>query len=568
MAVTKQSMSRAVVGASKWKTLREYAANTGRVSFSLIADSNGLHTDFGWTRGLARAIRSSGIPCFGTGLLGSRHSRLKYVAGGGQEWAFSRYTQASAISGTATTKTKVGIELTNINTSGTTVTVASGTDFTNYSWHSGDRMIIINSSGALVGDFTIASRTDATHVELTASPGTLTGASATVTGAAGASSNSTVPSAYARRNNIPQNWLPFGNAMVYHTGGTCFAVSSFFMPIYGPIPLNGQLTHSSIMAKSSAGKAGLLEIYGATAQIADTAAGTFTAALQTTAYSVSGGSDGDLVVARNGFSTDADRTANTTYNNREYLMCCQGNATGDSGTGANLYMHATNANLNRGFALNAFMCRGGMSAYDMAEAARFLDTLTWEAYIYAVADQHAAGAGGDGTVRHCFIINTGFNDASESATSYDATNSSSTKAGHKANVQDLMATIRARWNTYRGANADRTELYFMLMPSHCISDAPTTPGTANRHAQEASVRLYRQAQAEIAGGTYNTFFVDLQKLWGTEAYSILNNSRFTYTKDSDVLHLMPGGYDFLAAGAITALNSAAYGHSFLGMETL
>jgi len=62
--------------------------------------------------------------------------------------------------------------------------------------------------------------------------------------------------------------------------------------------------------------------------------------------------------------------------------------------------------------------------------------------------------------------------------------------------------------------------------------------------------------------------VDLQKLWGTEAYSILNNSRFTYTKDSDVLHLMPGGYDFLAAGAITALNSAAYGHSFLGMETL
>lgn len=550
-------MRGAAAGANVWKTVRDYACNTGRVSFSLISDSNGLHTDFGWTQGLMRAIRSSGVPLFGTGLIGARHSRLKYTQGGGQQWAWQRYGSSAAISGTATTKTKINFELTNFNTVASTVTVISGTDFTNYTFNAGDRLTVVNSSGTLVGEFTVAGRTSSTVITTTSAIGTLTGASGFLTGAAGTSSNSTVPSAFARRNNIPQNWLPLGNSSIYHTGGTCFSTTAIATQIFGPLPANGRMTMSCIMAKAAAGKTGTVQI-----DAIDTSFGSFSN-LSSTAYNVSGGADGDLVVARS--TTTASSTRVTSVGTREYIQGAQGEGTGDNGAGLNLFGHLCNPDLPRGFSLNAFLCRGGMSAYDVAEICRFIDTQTWEAYFYGVADQHASAVGGNDAVRHVVIINLGFNDAGESVLSYDSTNLSSTKSGHKANVQDIMATIRTQWNAARGANADRTELFFMLLPSHCISDAPTTPGTSNRHAQEASVRLYRTAQREIVGSTYNTFFVDIQALWGTEAFAILNNAQLTYVKDTDVLHMLPGGYECLAAGAIQALNVAAGGRGFLSI---
>lgn len=560
MPITTPSMKSAVTNPAVWKRLKDYALNTGRVSFSLIADSNGLHQDFGWMRGLTNGLRTAGVPIFGTGVFGARHNRVKYGQGGGSEIAWPRYTQTSAFSGTATTKGLLEIKFTAATWDHSTRTLTKTGAFTNYSFHTGDRLYVYSATSGTTGDYTVESKTSADAIVLTTSIGTSASAiAASLTGAAGDTARSDIPAAFYRRNNIPASWGPFGNAMAYHgTSGTFSASNEIGMPMWGPIPFNGRPVASSIMVKSNAGKAGKIDYYAVnTAYITAVLVGG-------TAYSVSGGSDGDLTVARHAISSDTSRVEDTTtYGGRDWMLAGQGLSTSDSGHGANWGIHVCNASLNRGFSLTGLLCRGGMSAYDMAEIARFMDTLTWEAFIYAIADQHASGAGGDGTVRHCVIINTGFNDAGEAATSYDGVNAGSTKAGHKANVQDLMATIRARWNTYRGANADQTELFFMLMPSHCISDAPTSPGTSDRHAQEASVRQYRDAQREIASSTYNTFCVDLQRVFGTDGFATINDARMTFVYNTDVLHLATHGYDFLGGAAFSALDVAAYGRSFI-----
>ena len=564
MPVTTSSMKAAVTNAAVWKRLKDYALTSGRVSFSLIADSNGLHQDFGWLRGLTNGIRQSGVPIFGTGIFGARHNRVKYGVGGGSEIAWPRYTQATAFSGTAATKGLLEISFTTATWDHATLTLTKAGAFTNYSFHAGDRLYVSAVTNGTTGDYTVASRTSNDAIVLTTSIGaTASAISATLTGAAGDTARSDIPAAFYRRNNIPAAWGPLGNAMAYHgTSGTFAGSNEIGLPMWGPIPFHGRPCVSSIMVDSAAGKAGKIDFYACNT--------TYTSAVLVggTAYSFSGGADGNMNVARTTIGSDTSSVESGTYSGRDWLLAGQGLSTNDSGQGCNWGIHVCNSSMNRGFSMSGLLCRGGMSAYDMAEIARFMDTLTWEAVIYAMADQHDTDCGGNDVVRHCVIINTGFNDAGESATSYDSVNAGSTVAGHTANIQDLMATIRARWNTYRGANADQTELFFMLMPSHCISDAPTTPGTGSFAAQEAATRLYRAAQRSIASGTYNTFFVDLQVLFGSDAYATLNTNRMTFVFDTDVLHLAAPGYDFLAGAAFSALDTAAYGRSFFGLASL
>lgn len=117
--------------------------------------------------------RTSSVECGGICLTGANHTFRNCTIDGNQDnFAFGRYQV-----GTTTERVSTSTQ-TSCTTSGTTFTKTNA--FANYTWRSGDKIVIISGTGVTPGIYTIASKTDASNVVLSSAPGDSSNASAII----------------------------------------------------------------------------------------------------------------------------------------------------------------------------------------------------------------------------------------------------------------------------------------------------------------------------------------------------------------------------------------------------
>jgi hypothetical protein len=228
-----------------------------------------------------------------------------------------------------------------------------------------------------------------------------------------------------------------------------------------------------------------------------------------------------------------------------------------NGPAALLYQAVYNTDRPRGFTWQAFLCKGGQSAYDMAAALQAMPDATLDTWLTAMSRAFVAGNGGNGARRMLFVINTGFNDPAVVTPSVGPSPAASnTAAGFVDNHRAIMDRIRARYDALFGAGAETTELFFFMVPSHPISDAPTSNpvGYATAADKEGWLVQYRAALALMPDSTHwhNVTVVKIPSL--ISAAEISNGSHVFDTTESPAgQHLNASGYNTIAGLILDAI---------------
>lgn len=539
--------SSALTGVSAARRLVAAARGTSnlRVVHALISDSSGFMLDHGLLGGMVRAF-PSWWPCFGSGFISSKHNRNKYTrGGGGGDWVWARYGDAVAIGGTGV---RLHMQVSGASWTNGTLTLTSAGAFTNYTYRAGDIFTIDSVTSGTAGDYAIASKTSNDAIVLATSPGASASAiSGAVNSASGGSSNSAFPSPYAQGWNMPKAWLPHGAGAVYTGSGTGgLSMGHTVIAKMGPLPVNGRLVYSGYGLKGTSGSF-TMEMYDWDGASTYTQIGVGTTSANGTA--------GEYVVGRINCVT-GDRT---TSNSRDFILASTTFSGGASNSATMCHLGNTLCNLYLpyGSAVQGFFMRGGMSAYDCAALLNFLDDATVDNYLRITRDQFAAGAGGSGSGIANFVFYLGFNDHAETGTSLGglgAANSSA--AGFIDNIKAMIVRIKARWDATFGAGTSDSECIFTIIPSHPISDSPTTPGTGTNAAREGFTQTYRTEAKLFAAGRNDTIVIDLFEALGPTPATMLNGQGYTLVPGSDVIHLNHGGYNFLAGRIANVLDSA------------
>lgn len=528
-----------------------------RVVHCLISDSNGQHTDYGFLGGLGTALAAR-FPCFGTGFYGAKHARLKYTRGGGTAFAFPKYGEAVAPGGSGV---RLSISVDNASWNNGTLTLTLAGAFTNYSYRAGDFISIYSVTSGTTGDYAIASKTSANAIVLATSIGA--SASAVygyVESIKGGSSNTAVPAAFAQGWNMPRSVLPLGSTMVYVPTTAATSMSSIHVhKNCAPLPMQGRLTHNAYGMKGTSGSF-TVELYDSD--------GASTHTQLVAATTSANGTAGDWVVGR-ATTSRGDRTGNA----REFIwasVAASAGAPSNQGAMAHLGSSVTNADMPYGVCVQGFAMRGGWSAYDHANLFQnILDNNTIDNYLRITRDQWSAGAGGSGSGIANFIFYLGFNDHAETGTSLGpAAVSNSTAAGYIDNIQAVINVITARWEALFGAGTAASECCFTIIPSHPISDSPTTPGVGDNAAREGLTQTYRRAAFGWAAGAPNRIAIDLFTLLGTNPYTRLNGQGLTLVYDTDVIHLNHAGFNLLGSLVGEVIDTAGDASVLIGGNRL
>lgn len=516
-----------------------------RVVHSLISDSNGQHTDYGMLGGLGTAFAMR-WPCFGTGFIGSKHARLKYPRGGGNAFAHPKYGENVAPGGSGV---RLSISVDNASWNNGTLTLTLAGAFTNYTRRAGDFISIYSVTNGTTGDYAIASKTSNDAIVLASSIGA--SASAVygyVESVKGGSSNSAVPAAFAQGWNMPRSVLPLGSTMVYVPSTASTSMSSIHIHKHcGVLPMQGRLTHNAYGMKGTSGSF-TVELYDSD--------GASTHTQLVAATTSANGTAGEWVVGR-ATTSRGDRTGNA----REFIWASVAASVGapsNQGAMAHLGSSVTNADMPYGVCVQGFAMRGGWSAYDHANLFQnILDTNTIDNYLRITRDQWSAGAGGSGSGIANFIFYLGFNDHAETGTSVGgAAASNSTAAGYIDNIKAVIDKIETRWNALFGSGTAGTECVFTIIPSHPISDSPSTPGTGTNSEREALTQTYRAAAAAFAVSRANVIAIDLFTALGSNPYTRLNGQGLTLVYNTDVIHLNHAGFNLLGLLVAELIDSA------------
>lgn len=540
--------SPAITGVSA--AARLVAASRGttnlRVIHSVISDSNGQHTDYGFTGALGTTFAAR-WPCCGSGFYGAKHARLKFTRGGGTSFAYPKYGENVAPGGSGVRLT-MAIDNASWNSGTMTLTLVGA--FTNYTRRAGDYISVWSKGGvaSAYGNFPIASKTSNDAIVLSTSIGsTVTAVYGYLESVKGGSSNSAVPAAFAQGWNMPRSVLPLGSTMVYVPTTASTSMSSIHvLKNCAPLPIQGRLTHNAYGLKGTSGSF-TVELYDSD--------GASTHTNLVAATTSANGTAGDWVVGR-ATTSRGDRTGNA----REFIwasVAASAGAPSNQGAMAHLGSAVTNADMPYGCAVQGWAMQGGWSAYDHANLFQnFLDQNTIDNYLRITRDQWSAGAGGSGSGIANFIFYLGFNDHAETGTSLGgAAASNSSAAGYIDNIKAVVDIITARWNALFGAGTADTECIFTIIPSHPISDSPTTPGTGSNAAREGLTQTYRVAAASWAAAANNRIAIDLFSLLGTNPYTRLNEQGLTLVYNTDVIHLNHAGYNLLGSLIGEALDS-------------
>lgn len=528
-----------------------------RVVHCLISDSNGQHTDYGFLGGLGTAFAAR-FPCCGSGFFGAKHARLKYTRGGGTAFAFPKYGEAVAPGGSGV---RLSISVDNASWNNGTLTLTLAGAFTNYTYRAGDFISIYSVTNGTTGDYAVASKTSDNAIVLASS----IGASASAVygyleSVKGGSSNSAVPAAFAQGWNMPRSVLPMGSTMVYVPTTAATSMSSIHLhKNCGVLPMQGRLTHNAYGMKGTSGSF-TVELYDSD--------GASTHTQLVAATTSANGTAGEYVVGR-ATTSRGDRSGNQ----REFIwasVAASAGAPSNQGAMAHLGSSVTNADMPYGVCVQGFAMRGGWSAYDHANLFQnILDQNTIDNYLRITRDQWSAGAGGSGSGIANFIFYLGFNDHAETGTSLGgAAASNSSAAGYIDNIKAVIAIIEARWEALFGAGTAATECVFTIIPSHPISDSPTTPGTGSNAAREGITQTYREAARAWALSKSNGVAIDLFTLLGANPYTRLNGQGLTLVYDTDVIHLNHAGFNTLAMLVADAFDAAAEAQLFIGTQRL
>lgn len=528
-----------------------------RVVHSLISDSNGIHTDYGLLGGLGTGFAAR-WPCCGSGFIGAKHARLKYPRGGGNAFAHPKYGESVAPGGSGV---RLSIAVDNASWTNGTLTLTLAGAFTNYTYRAGDFISIYSVTSGTTGDYAIASKTSANAIVLASSIGA--SASAVygyVESVKGGTSNSAVPAAFAQGWNMPRSVLPLGSTMVYVPTTAATSMSAIHLHKHcGVLPMQGQLTHNAYGMKGTSGSY-TVEVYDSDGASAHTQ---LVAATQS-----ANGTAGEFVVGR-ATTPRGDRTGNA----REFLwasVAASAGAPSNQGAMAHLGSSVTNADMPYGCCVQGFAMRGGWSAYDHANLfLNILDDNTIDNYLRITRDQWSTAAGGNDSGIANFIFYLGFNDHAETGTSLGTAGvSNSTAAGYIDNIQAVITKIETRWNALFGAGTAASECIFTVIPSHPISDSPTTPGTGSNAAREGLTQTYRAAAAAWALGAPNRIAIDLFTLLGATPYTRLNGQGLTLVYDSDVIHLNHAGFNLLGQLIGEAIDVSSDASIFVGPNRL
>ena len=522
--------------------LAEFADETGRVAFGICSDSNGLHTDYGLVGGLSDAFARS-WQCFSYGFNSCMRPRNRYAHMSATNLWWPRYSTSNPTGGETTYW-----PYTNGTSAADGLTVVQAGVLTNYVPRSGDRFYVsAGSSGIIIGEYDVnpATTVAATGtIGITASCGALkTGIFGFVNSASGGTSNSGIAAAYSRGWNFKREWLGIGGGAYHKASGTAFLqnYNEFFAHKNGLLPYNGTMI-AVAYSLSETGGATRIDLCRCTID-----AGSVNVIANAT---LTGSGSAATWQAVRATLAASDRT---TSHADEAILWGTDLGAGHTGPISALGCALFNGDMTRGVSVSALACLGGASAYDLAKFWGDADDNSIDNLVRTMADQCAVANGGTGTVRCCILINYGFNDQGETVNDYRGDgNPSYSTAGYVSNIRYTVERLQARWNSVRGANASDTELYFAFVPSHPVSDSPATskstpPNTSDNGDRQRWTNDYYLAIASYAQSLPKAFAIDLYTALGPSAYARLNDARMTYTKDADVTHLMPAGYNLVGA---------------------
>lgn len=522
----------------------QYARGTGRVAHFVLGDSNAFKDEYGFLGGLLNAFKGRG-QVFGSGLFGAKHSRAGTTRSNSTFWSQNNNNDAANFSRNYFTFSGASWNHGTLTLTGT---------FTGFTGKAGDRLTVIAGTNATVGDYVIASG-NTTTIVLTTSIGAsaTTGIGGYLAPAAGTTSFSSVPQDFHDAWNIPIDWLPMGAAMCYHgSGNHGFTGNSVTTHKYnGALPCQGPIIYSmGHLGFTSGANTAVASIghFDGTASLASVA-------VLATATINSTGTNGELKWTRASLAK-GDRQSG--HSGREYFICGTETAL-VNGAYCFLISHICAGSVTKGVSVQGFLCKGGESAYDIARTLNFLSDDTVDNYLRGLADQCSVSAGGTGARRAHAWVFTGFNDHGEGNTSLGPNPTlSSTAAGYIDNITAIWTRLKARWEAVHGAGTAATELFLTVVPSHPVSDTPTTPGTGSMAAREGLTRTYVAAAKTYANNNLNVSAVDLAAILGTNPFSALYDACYTFANSGvpasdDILHLNPGGYNFVMGKVLDTL---------------
>lgn len=509
------------------------ACNTRRVALAVVSDSNGRHNGFGWNGAVFEGF--AGVaPVFGTGFYTSMWGRtLTQSDGGGSINHWPAYSGAGAAGGSRT-----WIQATGGTTAGTTITGLSGISGV-YAPRDGDRASVwITSSGVFVGEVdVVASTTTGTTLGLATSLGSGTGVYAFIYPKAGGTPFVSGPSAtYVNSFNFKGEFNG-GGYFLASGSASMFNMGTLILHKWGRLPVNGRLVGATPIVSEAGGR--VTTIF----QEATSTYGSGLTIGSSTQYNASG-SAATFQVAR---CTTAAGNRNSLGGGTPRECVVFSNAAGTNiGPIGLLGDHVCNLDLARGISVSPFLMRGGATSYDIAHNVGFMSDAAVENWIRCVTSQFDVASGGDATRRLAIIINLGFNDHGSTTLDYESgSNPTYSAAGYVANIRYFVDRLEARYNAVHGAGSASSEITWIFMPSHPVSNTRTAPATtASTMAEKQYLTMtYVQALAAYAATKPSAVVVDLYELFRPTAYEQIPQSHgVNPVSDADIIHLAGGGY--------------------------
>lgn len=198
-----------------------------------------------------------------------------------------------------------------------------------------------------------------------------------------------------------------------------------------------------------------------------------------------------------------------------------------------LWWRVVNAGRGAGFSYHTLAGLGGYSARDIVDALRTNPGASALAYWAGEVRRHQGT-----TKRVVFVLNSGLNDRGETLASLGpvAEADGDSAAAYADNCQAFIHEIREVW---RAAGWSQDELYFVLLPSHRISDP-----------DDAELIAYRTAAAALAARNAQTVAVDLSLAYTAAAKTAAGHYA---SGGADTSHQTAAGYEAEADWAVGQL---------------
>lgn len=186
-----------------------------------------------------------------------------------------------------------------------------------------------------------------------------------------------------------------------------------------------------------------------------------------------------------------------------------------------------------GWSLHPFHMTGGWSLYDMLLALNATDDTTIQYFFSEIRSNQAQSE-----KKIVVVINSGMNDRNETVASigpYPEADADSQEA-YEDNLRGIIARLEAFWIS-QGWDPDE-ELYFLLLPSHPISEP-----------DDAELLTYQAGAEAVAAEYANAQAFDIRSV--TDNAAMVANSWYN---GGDTIHLSQAGYEGVGSLVMSALS--------------